>query len=210
MHARVSLLVCCALFAFASASEAAATYVLDGAQSSLKFTFTQAGAKNAGKFKDFAARLMLPESASSAASLDVSVSIASLDTQDSERDEVLRGDEFFAVKRFPTARFVAAQLNGVGADRFEAIGRLTIRDVTRNVRIPFTFRRMSDGSARMDGEFAIKRLEFGVGQGDWRVTDLVANEVTLTFSLWLVQARGMSSGRSLASAATPQLLAAHE
>jgi polyisoprenoid-binding protein YceI len=195
MHARALLFAGVALLALTNVSHAAAAYSLDRAKSSLKFTFSQAGAKNEGQFKNFATNLTLPEGGAAGA-LDVTVRVASLDTADKERDDTLRGAEFFAVTRFPTARFVATKLSSVGAGRYEAVGRLTIRDITREVRIPFEFRRTSDGAGRMVGEFTIKRLEFGVGQGDWLATDWVADAVKLSFSLRLVQGSATTGAAS--------------
>jgi len=42
----------------------------------------------------------------------------------------------------------------------------------------------------LKGQFAIRRLDFGVGQGDWKSTEWVANDVTISFALRLPQAAG--------------------
>jgi len=40
----------------------------------------------------------------------------------------------------------------------------------------------------MAGKTVIRRLDFGVGQGDWKSTEWVGNEVTVTFNLRLIPA----------------------
>jgi len=40
----------------------------------------------------------------------------------------------------------------------------------------------------MTGKTLIKRLDFGVGQGDWKSTEWVDNEVMVTFNLRLIAA----------------------
>jgi polyisoprenoid-binding protein YceI len=64
------------------------------------------------------------------------------------------------------------------------MGQLTLRDVTRSVPVDFTFE-TKNGQTWLKGTAAIKRLDFGVGQGDWKDTETVANEVQIQFSLLL-------------------------
>jgi len=81
---------------------------------------------------------------------------------------------------------VEADLHAKGAGKFEARGRLTIRDVTRDVLLPFTFTPAADGQhATLAGGTTIRRLDFGVGQGEWTDTTWVGNEVKIRFELRL-------------------------
>jgi polyisoprenoid-binding protein YceI len=116
--------------------------------------------------------------------------MSSLDTGDKERDETSSGSDLFDVAKFPQSRFVATQFNKT-ADGFEAIGKLTIRGTTRDTKIPFTFRTVNEQGQSvgyMTGKTTIKRLDFGVGQGDWKSTEWAGNEVIVSYSLRLVSA----------------------
>jgi polyisoprenoid-binding protein YceI len=162
-------------------------YVLDPAKSSLEFTFVQAGAQNKGRFTRFPVKFDFSPSNLAGNRLEVTVEIASLDTGDQERDDTLRGADLFAVAKFPEAHFVATQFSKT-ATGFEAAGKLTIRGVTRDARVPFTFRTTSENGASvgyMSGRTSVKRLDFGVGQGDWSSTEWVGNEVGVSFALRL-------------------------
>ncbi|MFO7278125.1 MAG: YceI family protein [Pseudomonadota bacterium] len=185
MNVRNALLAAVALLALAPLAHAAGSYVLDPAKSTLSFHFVQAGAQSEGRFSKFDVKLALPENDPASGRLDVTVQVASVDTKDKERDGILRGADLFAVDRFPTARFTASKIESKGSDRYEATGKLTIRDVTRDVTIPFTFR-SADGAGQMSGEFVIKRLQFGVGQGEWKSTEWVGDDVKVSFNLRLV------------------------
>ena len=125
----------------ARAADAAAVthYVLDPAKSSLEFTFLQAGAQNKGRFTRFQVAFDFAAANLAAGRLDVTVDINSVDTGDQERDETLRGADLFAVAKFPQAHFVASQINRT-ASGYEAVGKLTIRGVTHDARVPFAFR----------------------------------------------------------------------
>jgi polyisoprenoid-binding protein YceI len=172
---------------FAADTPAAAHYALDAAKSSLQFTFVQAGAQNTGSFKRFTVSFDPPPRGSTAGRLEVTVDVGSLDTGDSDRDDTLRSADLFDVAKFPQARFSAAQI-ATTTGGYEAAGKLTIRGVTRDVRIPFTFRTATENGAAagyMAGKTVVRRLDYGVGQGDWKATDQAGNDVTVSWSLRL-------------------------
>ena len=68
---------------------------------------------------------------------------------------------------------------------FHATGSLTLHGVTRDVPIDFQFATSASG-ARLEGSATLKRLDFGVGQGDWKSTEWIGDEVKINFSLLLV------------------------
>ena len=184
----LALLAFLALACAARADAPALThYALDPAKSTLEFDFLQAGARNQGQFKRFTANLDFSADNLAASRLEVTVDMNSLDTGDQERDGTLRDTDLFAVKKFPQARFSATQIVKT-ASGYEAVGKLTIRDVTRDARVPFSLRTATEGSttvAYMSGKTGVKRLDYGVGQGDWKATDQVPNEVGVSFALRL-------------------------
>ncbi len=169
---------------------AAARYVLDPAKSSLEYQFVQAGAQNKGRFTRMQVSLQNGASSPAGGKLDVVVDVRSLDTGDAERDDTLRGADLFDATKFPQAHFSSSQITP-SASGFDAVGKLTIRNVTRDVRVPFTFR-VSDeqdkSAGYLAGKLQLQRLDFGVGQGDWKSTEWVGNEVTVSYSLRLLPA----------------------
>jgi polyisoprenoid-binding protein YceI len=175
------------LAAGAAGAPAVTHYVLDAAKSSLEFTFQQAGAQNKGKFTRFPVSFDFSPDNLAGSRLEVTVEIGSLDTGDQERDDTLRGADLFAVAKFPQAHFAASQFNKT-AGGYEAIGKLTLRGVTRDARVPFTFRTADErgvAAGYMSGKTTVRRLDFGVGQGEWKATDQVGNEVGVSFVLRL-------------------------
>lgn len=172
----------------AAAAEPAGHYVLDPAKSTLQFTFTQAGARNQGHFKRFPVTFDFSPANPASGHLEVTVEMSSVDTGDAERDDTLRGDDLFAATKFPQAHFAATRVNKT-ASGFEAVGKLTLRGVTHDVTVPFTFRTATENGAAvgyMDGKTSVKRLDYGVGQGDWKATDQLGNDVGVSFALRLI------------------------
>jgi polyisoprenoid-binding protein YceI len=171
----------------ASAAAAPSAYTLDAAKSTLEFSFVQAGAQNKGRFRKFSVDFAFADDALAASKLDVSIDIAALDTADQERDDTLRDTDLFDVKKFPQSRFTAAQISKT-ATGYEAAGSLLLRGVTRPQRVAFTLRSASEQGKRvlyMTGKTLVKRLDFGVGQGDWKSTEWVGADVTVIFNLRL-------------------------
>jgi polyisoprenoid-binding protein YceI len=155
----------------------------DQSAGALEFTATQAGATFAGAFKRFEVKLDFDPAAPSTGRLDVTVDAASIDTQDGERDEILRSPDFFWVEKHPQAAYHATRFERDGAS-WLARGELTIRGVTRPVPVKFTLAAAGPAMV-MKGTAQLKRLDFGLGQGDWAATEWVGDEVDVRFELKL-------------------------
>ena len=164
-----------------------AHYTLDPAKSTLEFQFVQAGAKNKGRFNKYSVTLDFSPDALATSKLDVVVDVNSLDTGDKERDDTLRSADMFDVAKYPQARFTSSQITKT-ANGFDAVGKLTLRGVARDVHVPFTFRNAAEQgkpAGYLSGKTTIKRLDFGVGQGDWKSTEWVGSDVAVSYSVRL-------------------------
>jgi polyisoprenoid-binding protein YceI len=167
----------------AVAKDAAVPSYQQAAGSSLTFTFSQLGAATQGRFSRFDTALTFDEKNLEASSLRVTVQIASIDTQDAERDGVLVTPELFDAQKHPVATFVATSLVR-GASGLEAPGKLTIRGVTRDLRLPLVIKPQGAG-LELSGATSFRRLEFGIGQGDWQSTESVGDEVKVQYKVLL-------------------------
>ncbi len=170
----------------ATATLAAAAWTTDPAQSRLEFTATLAGGEFDGAFRRFDADIDFDPADLESSRFRVEIALASADTGDADRDLALKGADFFAVERWPSARFSADRFIALGNGRFEALGRLTIRDRSREVRLPFRFEAAADSTrAVLAGGTTIRRLDYGVGQGEWQDTQWLGDEVRIRFTLQL-------------------------
>ena len=173
--------------ALADAPAPATHFASDPAKSSLQFTFVQAGAQNTGKFSKFPVALDAAADGSAVAKLDVTVDMTTLDSGDKDRDDTLRGADLFSVTKFPKAHFLATQITKT-ATGFDASGELTLRDVTRDQHVLFTLRSVNEQghpALYLTGKTTLHRLDYGVGQGDWKSTEWVGADVTVTYNVRL-------------------------
>jgi polyisoprenoid-binding protein YceI len=177
--------------ALAAAAPPPVRYTLDAARSLLRFAFVQAGANNTGRFGKFTSDVLFSEQNLAASKIDVTVDIPSLDTGDKDRDDTLKGADLFNTAKFAQARFTATKFTATGGGRYEAVGKLTLRGVTKELKVPLTFQTKAEQGKNvgyMTGHATIKRLEYGVGQGEWKSTEWVNDDVNVTFSLRLMPA----------------------
>ncbi|MEP7246842.1 MAG: YceI family protein [Gammaproteobacteria bacterium] len=186
------LLILSTSAAVAAAAAPPVHYTLDAARSLLRFQFVQAGATNSGRFGKFTADVLFSPENLAASKIDVTVGITSLDTGDKERDDTLKGADLFNVAKFPTAHFVATKFTpSTGTGLYNSVGKLTIRDATKSLTMPLTFQIKTEQGKSvgyLTGRVTLKRLEYGVGQGEWKSVEWVKDDVNVTFSLRLVAA----------------------
>ncbi|HLS81961.1 MAG TPA: YceI family protein [Steroidobacter sp.] len=165
----------------------AAQWSMQPGQSKLTFVATQAGAKFEGAFEQFSADIHFDPDDPGAGRFDVVIDLNSVNSRDRERDEVIAGPDMLDAAQWPTARYVVQGFTAIGGGKYRGAGRLTLRNVTRETPIEFTFKRDGD-VAWLVGGARLKRLDFGVGQGEWRDTEWVGDEVEVRFSLKLAGA----------------------
>ena len=178
-------LACAALACLVGGAAAAApAWQLEPATSRLGFSATQAGAVFDGRFTRFGVEIRFDEADLASSRFEVTIDTSSAETGEARRDEILRGPDFFSVDRYPTAVFEAVDFSASG-NAFLARGTLTLRGVSKPVPVRFRFERLPEGGARLAGSARLRRLEFGVGQGEWAATEWVGDEVEVSFELHL-------------------------
>ncbi|HEX2667820.1 MAG TPA: YceI family protein [Gammaproteobacteria bacterium] len=156
---------------------------------SLVFSASQAGAPFPGEFKSYTASLCLDPKDAARNRLEVQVDVGSVDTGLPEMDDALKGEDFFDQPRWPQAKFISDSLKQVSPGRYSVTGKLTVRGVTKPVTVPFSFAPAADGKqARLEAKLTLKRLDYGIGQGEWGDTQWVGDPVDLVFSVNFVPA----------------------
>jgi polyisoprenoid-binding protein YceI len=163
-----------------TASVFAAPLKIDNAKSTVTITFKQLNVPVEAKFKKFNAQIDFdaahPETAKAAVDMD----IASFDLGDPEYNQEVMKKDWFNTAQFPKANFTAGTIKSNGPGKFNVIGKLSIKGKTSDVSFPLTVKK--DGAAEVfDGVLPIKRLTYNIGEGDWKDTDTVADEVLIKF-----------------------------
>ena len=171
---------------FAAAPVYAADYV-QAPGSSLTFATKYQGEVFSGRFPGFVSKISFDPANLATAKFDVIIPLAGTDSKNAERDDTLKGADFFSIAKFPQARFVANKVRSLGGNNYAADGSLTLRGVAKPVTLTFTW--TAGAQPVLTGKATVKRLDFNVGGGDWADTSIIPNEVAVSTKLNLVPAK---------------------
>ena len=117
----------------------AGTYAIDSSHTHVGFVVRHLMvSKTRGQFPEVSGEIVIGDDPF-ASSVAVSISTAGVDTGDDKRDGHLRSPDFFDVEQFSTIGYRSTSVALVEPGRFEVDGELTVRDITRPVRLQVSF-----------------------------------------------------------------------
>ena len=180
------------------------SYLIDPSHTSIIFGISHMGySYTYGRFSIDKSSNFMWDSANPAASrFQLAIPVSSLDTNDQQRDDHLRGADFFNAKQFPHIVFQSTSVRPMPQNpsgfTHEVVGNLTLHGQTKQVTIPL--KKMGEGSGPMGNyrsgffcQTTIKRSDFGMTNMLPAVGDQVA--ITISFE-GIRQAAGSGSGNS--------------
>jgi polyisoprenoid-binding protein YceI len=167
------------------------TYSIDPAHSRIGFTARHAMVtKVRGSFNEFDGSGSFDADNPAAAQLQLTITAASIDTRNADRDAHLRSNDFFDMDTFPQITFVSTDVAQTADDEYRVTGDLTIKGVTKTVTIDFEYTGTAVdpyGNTRigLDGKTTVNRKDWGV---NWNAAleaggVLVSERVTLEFEV---------------------------
>ena len=166
----------------------AGTYTIDTAHSKIGFEATHLViATVEGRFKKFEGTIVIDEKLSkSKANLDVDV--ASLDTDNTQRDDHLKSPDFFDTANSPKLLFVTKKIVG-SADKLKIVGDLTIKGKTKEVALDVKY--LGDvndayGNHKVvfSAEGKINRKDFGLNWSSMvEAGPVVGDQIKLTIKI---------------------------
>jgi polyisoprenoid-binding protein YceI len=143
-----------------------AVYKVDSDHSGVSFTIRHFVSNVPGRFKDFDGSIKYDPKNPAASSVNFTIQAASIDTDNPDRDNHLRGDDFFSVEKFPTLTFSSTSVKAVDADTLEVTGELTMKGVTKKVTVPVEFlgslKTPRGEKAGFETAFKLDRKEYGI------------------------------------------------
>jgi polyisoprenoid-binding protein YceI len=171
--------------AFALPLAASAADYKVGPGSTLGFSGKFQGQQFDGSFGKFDAAISYDAANLATSKFDVTVDVSTAKTGDGDRDAALPGPDFFDTKKFATAHYVTTGFSKNAKGEVIANGNLTLHGVTKPVALKVAFS-PNAGGARLSVTGTLKRLDFGVGSGEYKDTSTIADEVLVNGSLNLL------------------------
>lgn len=161
----------------ATAPVLAADYV-QAPGSVLVFATKYDGEVFTGTFPGFDTKLSFDPAKLEGSKLEVTIPLAGAKSGNSDRDSTLQGADFFNVGKFAQAKYSATTFRALGNNQYAADGTLELRGVSKPVTLTFTW--TPGAQPVLSGKATVKRLDFGVGGGDWADTKAIPNETAIS------------------------------
>ncbi|MGD8561969.1 MAG: YceI family protein [Desulfarculaceae bacterium] len=182
-----------ALALTAAPGYAATKWEIDKPHCAIWFEVRHIFAMVPGFFEDFTGTIIFDPQDLAASRVDIKIAIASINTRIEERDAHLRTPDFFDAARFPYMTFKSNEIVHQGGNRYVAKGRLTLKKVTKQIELPFTFLGAKDHPmvgdkmvAGMEAAYVLDRLQYGVGSGKFYNLGVVGKDVAIKIHLELL------------------------
>jgi len=152
----------------------------DPSKSSVGAVFKQLNVPVEAKFKKFSAQINYDAAKPELSKANVDIDIASFDLGDADTNQEVLKKEWFNAAQFPKASFVSTAMKAGTGSSLNVSGKLSIKGKSLDVSFPLTVKK--DGNNTIfDGSLPIKRLAFNIGEGEWKDTATVADEVMIKF-----------------------------
>ena len=175
---------------FLNTAFSASTYTIDPVHSTIGFAVKHLMVSTVrGEFKEYTGQIQFDPQNLNAFRANLVIEVQSIDTNNQKRDDHLRSSDFFDAPNHPQIIFAGKGIVSQNGG-YEILGDLTIRGVTKKIRIPATIAGPVEGPAGskvigISAETAINRQDFGVSwnkaldQGGW----VVDNDVRLIIDI---------------------------
>lgn len=131
--------------------------------SEISFKIRNFGVNVSGSFKGLEGKIIFFPDSLSAAGFDVKIDVRTINTGINQRDNHLRSEDYFEAARYPHIHFVSTQITTSTSKAYLFVfGKLTIKDVTKEISFPFKATPQADGYI-FEGEFTLNRRDYNVG-----------------------------------------------
>ncbi len=165
------------------AHAAVPTWAITPAKSSITFIATNNGAEVKGNFTAFDGDLAFDPAQLKKSRITAAVDVTSVSSDSSNVADTLKTETWFDVSKYTTATFESEDFREGKDGGYEAHGTFTLRGISKPLVITFTVPEKDATHMRIEGKAHVSRTEYGVGQGEWAGTSVVADGVDIVISL---------------------------
>lgn len=186
---KLPIIVLLLLFFQSGFAQIAPKWELDKDHTSVNFEVKHFFNTVNGNFTDFDGNFFFDPDNLEDSKFDFTVAVSSIETNNEKRNNHLKSADFFNVEKFPNIYFVSSGFDKISDTQYEVKGKLRIKDVIKNVTIPFEItgnmeHPMKEGATLMGLAFntTINRNDYNVGAGDWTSNKIVGENVKVSIN----------------------------
>jgi len=189
-----AVLLFLAMASIGSVRAQASGWQIDKAHSNIYFDIRHTFATVRGQFDDFTTTIDFDPQNIKDGRVEFKVDVTSINTNIVKRDAHLRTADFFDAEKFAFMTFKSSQIRHVNDDAYILEGELTIKDVSKQVEIPFAYLGMRENPmeqnqmvAGFEADFHINRLDYKVGSGKFADMGVVGKTVDITVTIEMLK-----------------------
>lgn len=142
------------------------------------FQIKNLGINTNGFFGNMQANIQFDPANLATSTIEATVDVNSINTDNDTRDEHLRSDEFFDAAKYPKIAMKSVSFKHKSGNNYSGQFNLTLKNRTKAFDVPFTY--IAPGNnGTFKGSFKLNRLDFGVGEKSL----VLGNEVTVSIEV---------------------------
>ena len=173
---------------------AASEWQFDQAHSSFRFAIKHIYSTVHGSFDDYSGIVHFDPYNLAASKMHFEIAVKSIQTQINKRDKHLLSPDFFDAGQYPRIVFDSTEITHSGGNQYVATGKLTMKDVTQDIVLPFLYYGIKNHPAipgtevmGLDAAMSLNRLDYHVGDGKFYNMGIVDDTVVITVSLEMLR-----------------------
>jgi polyisoprenoid-binding protein YceI len=157
------------------------TYVPDPPHSQINFIGEALLISAEGYFERWESDFQIDRANLENSTVSITIDAASLNTRIEMRDKHLRSKDFLDVENYPQIKFVSTGISKVDDKNYVIDGNLTLRGVTKAIKVPVTVVFLRENDARFKAGFKINRWDYGINYAGKMnpVEDMVAIQIDM-------------------------------
>jgi polyisoprenoid-binding protein YceI len=149
-----------------SAHASPKTYVIDAQRSNVQFQFMPIRINATGQFVSVGGTVTYDAGAPEASKVNAMIEVGSLKTGEEQRDQQLKGPNFFDIVKFPLITFTSNSVKPTSETTADVVGTLALHGFTKNLPLSVTLVEKiaeQDGSERirLKATTVIKQSDYG-------------------------------------------------
>ena len=130
-----------------------------------------------GIFKSFSGTVVFDDQNLAGSKFDISIDINSINTGNGMQNKHAKSDEWFDAAKYPFIKFTSSKIVKTAAG-FAATGSLQIHGISKEVSLPFTFKKSGAGGT-FEGNFNVNRSDFKIGEAGGDVGEVIKINVSV-------------------------------
>lgn len=147
-------------------------------KSSVTFQIKNLGINTGGSIGGLNGDILFDPEHVDASTIEASVEVNTINTDNSTRDEHLKSDSYFDAAKYPKITLRSVSIKHKSGNNYMGIFDLTIKNKTRQVELPFSYTETGN-SASFKGTLKIKRTDYDIGHKSL----IMSNDVTVTIDV---------------------------